>query len=158
MNEMWSPVWPAIAFVGATTVALALRATILAGLRRWSGPGPGDIRAGVRAGIRGPSLLWCIVLGLLAANEVALDAIPLPARWYTGVQTVLETVLVLSVSVAVASMADRGVARISESIGLSAGATGLAKTTARVGLLLLGLLALLSALWAGAGTSTTWMG
>lgn len=151
--DIWPAVWPGLAFVVATTVALALRAAILVGFRRWPRPGSHVVRGATR----GPSLLWCITLGLYAANEVALDATALPARWYTWIEMLLEAVLVLSMTVVLASMAGRAVARVSERAGLSADATRLATMTARVGLLVVGLLVLLSALWGGAMTSWTGM-
>ena len=99
--DTWPLAWPALAFVGATAVALAVRAGVLVGLRRPSGPN----LSAVRDAIRGPSLLWCITLGLYAANEVALDASGLPVHWYTSAEVMLEAFVVLSVGVALARIA-----------------------------------------------------
>jgi hypothetical protein len=111
MTEIWPPMWPVLAFVTVTAVALALRAALLVGLRWWPGGGPSVVRDAVR----GPSLLWSVALGLLAANHVALEAILLPARWHARVEMLLEAVLVLSVAVMLVSMAGRAVDLVRES-------------------------------------------
>lgn len=132
-------VWPAVAFAVTTTVALALRTGILAGIGESPGPG---LRI-VRDGILRPSVLWCVALGLYAANEVALDA-SLPVRWYTRAGILLESFLLLSLTMALVSMTGRAVTRVGTWAGLSPDATGLARTTARLGLVVVGLLLLLS--------------
>jgi hypothetical protein len=101
MMDSWPLAWPVLAFAATTAVALAVRGGILVGLRRPSGP---NLSAVVEA-IRRPSLLWCITLGLYAANEVALDASGLPMRWYAWTEVMLEAFVVVSVIVVLARIA-----------------------------------------------------
>ena len=150
---MWAMLWPVLAFMVVTILALALRAAILVGRRRRAGPSQQD----ARGALRWPSLFWCITLGLYAANEVALDAIALPVWWYIRIEMLLEAALVLSVTVVLAGIAGRGAAHVSRCAGLSAGVAGFAKATTSLGLLVAGVLVLLSALWGDSMTSWTGM-
>src|SRR5262249_39368313 len=135
-------VWPAVAFAVMTAVALTFRTVILAGIGESPGPG---LRI-VREGILRPSVIWCVALGLYAANEVALDA-SLPVRWYSWVAILLEAFLLLSLTITLATMTGRAVTRVGTWAGLSPDATGLARTTVRLGLIVVGLLALLSVVY-----------
>ncbi len=69
MSVPWPLFWPALTFVLATLIALALRGVALTGLRRWA-PAPSSWTS-IADAIRVQSLLWCVVLGLYVANEVA---------------------------------------------------------------------------------------
>jgi hypothetical protein len=86
MTKIWPTFWPALAFVVATTAALAVRAVLLVALRRWPASGSASV---VAAAIRGPSLLWCLALGLYLGNDVALDLSLLPGIWHARVGTLL---------------------------------------------------------------------
>ncbi len=120
--ETWPPAWPVLAFVAATAAALALHEGAEVGLKRWSGPGA----SAVRAAIRGPSLLWCIAIGLYAANDVALDATRLPVRWHGRIEMLIEVVVVLSVTVVLVRIGSRAAACVRERSGLGAGVAGFA--------------------------------
>ena len=109
-------VWPAVAFAVTATVALALRTGILAGIGESPGPGPRIVRDGILR----PSVLWCVALGLYAANEVALDA-SLPVRWYAWVGILLESFLLLSLTMALVSMTGRAVTRVGTWAGAEPG-------------------------------------
>jgi len=139
----WPLFWPALAFVVATAVALGLRAALLVGLRRWP---RAESVAAFTAALRGPSALWCVAIGLYVANEVATDAALLPDHWHARIGVLLEALIVLSVTVMVAQITSRMVAGFGERTAVGGGVTGLAQTTARVMVFILGLLIGLSIL------------
>jgi small-conductance mechanosensitive channel len=140
-SKYWPLLWPALAFVVATTVALGLRALLLAGLRRW--PAAQSL-ATYTTILRGPSILWCVAFGVYVANEVATDVALLPEAWHARIALLLQTLIVLSVTAMLAGVAGRVVASFGERAAVGGAVTGLAQTTARVMVLMLGLLVGLS--------------
>src|SRR2546422_7433477 len=112
MTPLWQLGWTAGAFATATLIALALRRLILTGLPRWA-PTSEVLSAGAKA-FRGPSLWWCVVVGLYVANGVAEDFSLLPTRWHHQLGTALNIALVLSVTVTLAGLAGNLVARAVE--------------------------------------------
>lgn len=136
---MWVQLfWPGVAFLATAVAALALRATLLAGLGRWGAARAGP--AAFAAALRLPSFLWCLVLGLY----VALEVTPLPQRLYVWLHTLLEAAIILSVTVTVAHGLVSFIARSAERLG--GAVTGLAQTSARLVVFFIGLLVLLDAL------------
>ena len=131
-------VWPALAFGAALVAALAFRAALLAGFRRFA---PGGDSAFVRA-LRLPSVLWCVVLGLAVAVEVA----DMPTRLTRQLSLVLEAAVILSVTITLAHVLSSVVAAAGERRALSGGVTGWAQTSVRLVVLVIGLLVLLSSL------------
>jgi small-conductance mechanosensitive channel len=138
----WSLAWVGGAFVAALAAAVALRRIGLAALQRWK-ERPELLRAGADA-VRGPSLWWCLVLGLYAANEVAEGFDLLPKRWHGGLRMTLEMAAILSITVTLAGFAGRLTARAAEERALGGAVTGLAQTATRVVVIVVGLLVLLS--------------
>ncbi len=140
--------WPLLSAVGAfvvtALVALALRWIVLASLHRWV-PMP-ELLSACAAALRGPSLWWCVVLGLYVANQVAEDVALLPVRWHRQLAMVLHVAVILSVTIMLAGLAGRVTARAVQRQLLGGTVTGLAQTTSRVGVLVVGLLVLLSTL------------
>jgi hypothetical protein len=78
MSAMWRLFWPSVAFLVATLVALAVRGALLALARRWAKP-QGPVAA-LGEAVRVPSLVWCLVLGLYVAVDVASELERLPRR------------------------------------------------------------------------------
>ena len=142
MNALWPLLWVGSALVGALVAALALRRIALAGLGRWAPP-RGPLSAGLDA-IRVPSLWWCVVLSFYVANEVAVEFSPLPARWHGTLTRLLETAVILSITITLAGFAGHLTRRAADARALGGAVTGLAQTTARVTVLIVGLLVLLS--------------
>ena len=131
--------WPGIAFVAALFAALMFRSALLAGLRRFTS---GDaVNAFVRA-LRMPSVLWCVVLALAVAVEVA----DLPGRLARQVALVLEAAVILSVTITLAHVLASIVAAAGERRALGVGVTGWATGTVRLVVTIIGLLVLLSSL------------
>ncbi len=140
MASMWPLFWPGVSFVLVVLAALAFRAALFAGFRRWSGR---SVHESVfLQAIRLPSLLWCIVLALFVAIELA----ELPRRLSTQLQVVLEAAIILSVTITIAGVLASLVATASERRALGVGVTGLAQTSVRLAVLILGGLVLLSSL------------
>jgi len=133
--------WPAIAFGIATLVALLLRALLLSLLRRWT-----DGWSSVLQAIRLPSILWSIVLGIWAGNEVARQTESLPQRLSGQVGMLLEVAVIFSVTVTVANALTTLVQGASERRALSTPITGLGQSVVRGIVYITGLLVLLAAL------------
>jgi small-conductance mechanosensitive channel len=134
--------WPGLAFLAGIAGALVVRAISLAGLERWTSRSSTTWALGTA--IRTPSFLWCAVFGLYVASEVALEASHLPPRLHAQVALVLEAAVVLSVTVTLAGLVGVLVGRASERQVPGGVVTGLAQTTARVIVIIVGLLILLS--------------
>ena len=132
-------VWPGLALLVASVVAFMFRAALFAGFRRFA-PGNGD-RAFVRA-LRLPSVLWCVVLGLAVAVEVA----ELPIRLARQLSLVLEAAVILSVTITLAHVLSSIVVAAGERHALAGAVTGWAQTSVRLVVLVIGLLVLLSSL------------
>jgi small-conductance mechanosensitive channel len=140
---MWQVFWPALAFAVTAIAALAFRALLLRALRRWArGPGAATLLDAVRV----PSLLWCLVLGLYVAIEVAGEAARLPLRFGRELATILQVAVVLSVTITLAGVVGSLIGAASERRALGGPVTGLAQTAARVTIFVVGLLVLLAAL------------
>ncbi len=133
--------WPAFAFGVATLVALLIRALLLALLRRWAN-GWGSVPQAIRL----PSILWSIVLGLWAGNEVARQSESLPERLSHQVGVLLEVAVILSVTVTVANALTTLVLGASERRALARPITGLGQSVVRAVVFIIGLLVLLAAL------------
>ncbi|HXH81647.1 MAG TPA: mechanosensitive ion channel family protein, partial [Candidatus Tectomicrobia bacterium] len=133
----WQLFWPGVAFAAALLLALAARAALLGGLRRWRGRDDHFGRA-----LRLPSLVWAVVLALFLALELAALPDPLGAQ----LNTILRLAIILSVTVTTANVLASAVVAAGERRALGVGVTGLARTTVRAATLLIGALVLLGAL------------
>jgi len=119
--------------------ALGVRAVLLQMLKRWLGrESPSLLVAAVRV----PSILWCLVLGFFVAIEVA----ELPQRLIDQLNLVLLAATLFSVTVTVANLVSSLITRAGERGALHGQITGLARTSARMAILAVGLLIMLSAL------------
>jgi len=133
--------WPAFAFGIATLVALLLRALLLSVLRRWA-----NGWSALPQAIRVPSILWSIVLGLWAANEVARQTESLPQRLFQQVGMLLEVAVILSVTITVSNALTTLVQGASERRALARPISGLGQAVVRGGVYIIGFLVLLGAL------------
>jgi small-conductance mechanosensitive channel len=140
MRRMWPLFWPAVAMLVVTVVALLFRHGLFVGFRRWTGHPDRDIP--FVAAVRVPSMLWCVVLGLFVAIELA----DLPPRFAAQIQVVLEAAIILSVTITAAGVLGSLVAAAGERRALAVGVTGLARTSVRMLVLIVGSLVLLSSL------------
>jgi small-conductance mechanosensitive channel len=85
-----------------------------------------------------------VVAGLYVANEVARDASLLPTRWHERLGLLLEIAVILSVTITLAGLAGRAISQVSDRQALGGTVTGLAHTTTRVAVIVVGVLVLLS--------------
>ncbi len=131
--------WPGIAFVAVSVIALLFRAALTNGLRRWLGPASVEVFLDT---IRLPSILWCLVFGLF----VALEMVDMPRRMATQLHTILEAAIILSVTFTVASVLGSLASAAGERSALGIAMTGLVRAAVRGSVLLIGLLVLLDAL------------
>jgi small-conductance mechanosensitive channel len=144
MGAMSRLFWPAAGFLVATLVALVVRATLLTLARRWARrEGP---VAALADAFRLPSVLWCLVLGLWVAIEVASELERLPRRLSEQLATILEVSVIVSLTITVAGVVGTLVARASASRALGGPVSGLARTAARGAVLVVGGLVLLAEL------------
>ena len=142
MRALWPRLfWPVVALVVVTIAALLFRNALILGFRRWTGQRATEDSLVLQA-IRLPSLLWCVVLGLFVAIEMA----ELPPRLAVQIHAVLEAAIILSVTMTVAGVLDSLVAAASERRALAVGVTGLFRTSVRLVVLVVGGLVLLSSL------------
>jgi small-conductance mechanosensitive channel len=144
MSAMRQLVWPGLAFVVGTLSAFLLRAVALTAIRRWARDA--SVLRAVGDAIRIPSLLWCLVLGLYLATEVALEFSRLTLRLRNQLGTLLEAAVILSMTLTLAGLVDTLIGRGPVPRVLGGAVTGLAQTTFRIAVLVVGLLVLLSAL------------
>lgn len=138
MHTMSAFLWPGVLGLVAVLVSLAFRHALFAGFRRWTGRS--DEKSLFLQSMRVPSLLWCVVLGLFVAIELA----ELPPRLGAQIQRLLTAAIILSVTITVAGALGSLVAAASERHAI--GVTGLARTTVRMTVLVVGTLVLLSSL------------
>src|SRR5574341_1196814 len=140
VTSVWSLLTPGLVFAAVTAVALALRAALLNRVRFWAGA---TATAGpVLRGVRGPSALWCVVLGLAVAGAVA----DMPIRHAAALHALLEALVILSITVTLAGVLGAFVAAASERKGLGLGVTGVAQTAVRLSVYSVGGLVLVSSL------------
>ena len=135
----WSVVWPNVTFVFVTLLALLVRELALRALGRWL---RGTDATSVVETLRLPSLLWCLVPGIAAAIAVA----DLPQRTVHILNRTFVAVIIVSVTVTVANVLGVLIVRLGERRSLALAVTGLAQTSARVTVLVVGALVLLGAL------------
>jgi small-conductance mechanosensitive channel len=140
MSAMWRFFWPGLAFVVVVAASLALRSALLAAARRWARPG--GALAALAAAARMPSLLWVLVLGLWAALEVS----DLEPRFAYLLALLLQSAVIVSVTITAAGILGTLIRRSSERQALGAAVTGLGQAVTRAVVLLVGGLVLLSAL------------
>ena len=141
MHAMWPRLlWPGVALVIVTLTALLFRHAFIVVFHRWTGRRPGD-SAFVNA-MRVPSMIWCPVLGLFVALELA----DVPPRLAAQIHVVLESAIILSITITVAGVLGSVVAAASERRAHAVGVTGLFHASVRLAVLIVGFLVLLSSL------------
>ena len=135
----WPFVWPSVMFILVTLAALIVREIALRALRRWLRISDGTLVVEV---LRVPSLVWCLVPGIAAAIAVA----DLPPRTVAVLNRAFVAVIIFSVTITVANLVSVLIVRLGERRSLALAVTGLAQTSARVAVLVVGGLVLLGAL------------
>jgi small-conductance mechanosensitive channel len=132
----WAFVGPGVTFIAVTLAAVLVRELALRALGRWA------TGAAVAEILAIPSLAWCLVPGLAAAIEIA----QLPERTTHVLNLTFVSVIILSVTITVANVVGVLISRLGERKSLALAVTGLAQTSARAAVLVVGGLVLLGAL------------
>jgi small-conductance mechanosensitive channel len=140
MQPMSPLFWPGVVSFGVVIAALLFRHAMFVGFRRWTGH-TNENSLFLQA-VRVPSMLWCVVAGLF----VALEMVQVPPRVAIQIQRVLEAAVIMSVTITVAGVLGSLVAAASERHAIGVGVTGLARTSVRMTVLIVGTLVLLSSL------------
>ena len=135
----WPFVWPAVLLITVTLAALLVREIGLRALRRWLRDGDGGFVVEI---VRVPSLVWCLVPGIAAAIAVA----NLPPGTVFILNRAFVALIIFSVTITVANVVSVMIVRLGERRSLALAVTGLAQTSARVAVLVVGGLVLLGAL------------
>ena len=135
----WPFVWPAITFIVVTLVVLLVRELALRALGRWLRGTDGAVVLDI---VRVPSLVWCLVPGIATAIQVA----HLPDGAVHALNRTFLAVIIFSVTLTVANVAGVLIVRVGERRSLAVAVTGLAQTSARAAVLVIGGLVLLGAL------------
>ena len=140
MSAMWRFVWPGLAFVLTLGAALVVRAALKRALRRRMRAS--DAFSAFLEAVRVPSLLWAAVVAIWIAIEVS----ELSRRITAQLEVAFQVALILSVTLTAASIVTAFIGLASERRALGRPVTGLAQTAARVTILVVGVLVLLSVL------------
>ena len=134
----WPFFWPGVTFVGVSLAALIVREIALRAAARWLQGTDGSPR--VLDVVRVPSALWCLVAGLAATIQIT----PLPDRFAHVLIRVLIAAVVVSVTATLANVVGVAIARAGARRALGLPVTGLAQTSARAAVLIVGVLVLLA--------------
>lgn len=135
----WPFVWPGVTFVGVTLAAFVVREIALRVLGRWLRPA--EFAAALLDIVRMPSLFWCFVPGIAGAMEVA----QLPPRTVHILDLTLTAAIIFSVTVTIANFVGIVITRAGDRRALGGPITGLAQTSARAAVYVIGGLVLLGA-------------
>jgi small-conductance mechanosensitive channel len=136
----WPFFGPGVTFVGVSLAALIVRELALRALARTLRGADGSTP--IADVLRMPSALWCLVAGLAAA----IDITPLDERFAHLLNRVLVAAVIVSVTVTLANVVGVAIVRAGARRSLGLPVTGLAQTSARVAVLIIGLLVLLGVL------------
>ena len=140
MRVMSPLFWPAVTSIAVIVASLIFRHALFVGFRRWTGH-TNENSLFLQA-VRLPSMLWCVVLGLF----IAIEMVEIPPRLGVQIHRVLEAAVIMSVTITVAGVLGSLVAAASERRAIAVGVTGLARTSVRMTVLIIGTLVLLSSL------------
>jgi len=125
-------VTPALVFLGVFAVALAFRGFAYRILERWARRTETKVDEALLASTRGPSLLWCAIIGI----HVAISTSEANAQIIGYSQKILGALIVVSVSLAAANVATRSFQHFSERIQLPA--TGLTRVVLKIVIIAIG--------------------
>jgi small-conductance mechanosensitive channel len=130
------------AFAVVTGLALGFRHLALRALYRWAARTPTRLDDVLVRSLRLPSAVWCVLIGLY----VALDLAPLPPRPGAAALSIVYALLVVSATAALANVAASTLWDTLRKNNLALPATGLSITIIKVTIWIVGGLVLLSGL------------
>jgi small-conductance mechanosensitive channel len=121
---------------------LLLRSLFFKVVRQWSERRGSTLGDSIATALGGPSLLWCIAIGL----HVGVGVSGLPEKYISYISKSIHVIIILSVTVAIANLSGRIYLSYVQRAGLHAGATGLVYGMARGVIFTIGALIILSVL------------
>jgi small-conductance mechanosensitive channel len=134
-------------FLVVTVLTFSIRYVAFRALQKWSSTSATPVDDIILQALRAPSIVWCILIGMYSA----LASAQLPAEARLVVLNVVNVLLVLSVTAAVASLSRATLTSSLRKNNLVIPATGLSLTVVTVVIWIVGSLVLLS----GLGVSIT---
>jgi small-conductance mechanosensitive channel len=134
-------------FVIVTVVAFSLRYIAFRALEKWSKSSATAVDDIIVRALQAPSVVWCILIGMYSA----LSSAQLPPESRSVILNVVNVLLVVSVTAAVASLTRAALAQSIRKRNLAIPATGLSLTVVTVVIWIIGGLIVLS----GLGVSIT---
>jgi len=132
MNNPETFLTPVLVFLGVLLVALGVRRFVYGVLDRWARKTPTQLVDALLATTRGPSLLWCVIIGV----HVAVGTSQASAQVIGYSQKLLGALITLSVSLVAANLAAKTFRHFSSRIDLPA--TGLTEVIIKSVIIALG--------------------
>ncbi|MFZ5800212.1 MAG: mechanosensitive ion channel family protein [Candidatus Omnitrophota bacterium] len=142
MEHWWGEVFPVIVFFAVVIAGYILRGLLFARLSRWSKNTRTQADDIMIDAIRGPFILWCMMLGVY----LALKASPLSGEWLVFSGKALLVLGVASVTLVLANIASRLVREYSAKIESALPVTSLTQNTSRIVIFLVGVMIILNSL------------
>jgi len=133
---------PLAASALSITVLLILRGLSFRTLRKWAGATETKIDDITITSLRGPSIYWCIAIGLY----IGIGVSELPEKYILYISKPVHILVILSITVATANLAGKILTDYVQKARLPIHATGLAYTVLEGTILVLGFLIVLSML------------
>lgn len=143
LSSVASPVVTAVVgFIAITAVALGIRYVAIRTLRRWGATTGSPFSDVIVQSLRWPSLVWCALIGLY----IAIDTAELPPRPAAAALKSLFSLLVVSITFAVANLSGAALRLGLRRNQIAFPATGLSLTFVTVAIWITGTLVLLGGL------------
>ena len=133
---------PVAVGVATTVVLLAVRFVVFRILRKWTEKTKTDLDNLIVGSIKLPSLYWCLAIGIYAGVEASI----LPAKHVGYLRTVIDVLVIISMTLAAAGISGKLFKNYVESANLPIPTTGLAYTVIKGTIFAIGFLVMLNAL------------
>ncbi len=101
MQDPFALLVPLALLVGTVIAGLILRKILFRIIRKWAGTADGHLSVVVRESLRGPIVLWSIMLGLHLATQYS----EIPQRYLKHVPSTLAALWILSLTIAMSHLA-----------------------------------------------------
>ncbi|MGA2194260.1 MAG: mechanosensitive ion channel family protein [Bryobacteraceae bacterium] len=132
-------VWPVVIFAVTFAVGWLVREAVLRALHAWAARSKSRHGKNIEAALRGPMLIWCVILGV----HIALQSSGLPARYTGWAAHTLLALWILSLTLMFMRVAGDLVHDYGDRVPGALPVTTLTESLAKVTVLLLGLVLLL---------------
>src|ERR1017187_3057294 len=132
-------VWPVVIFAVTFALGWLIRMAVLRGLRAWSTRSQSRAGGVLSAALRGPMLIWCVILGV----HLALESSDLPAKYTAWSARGLLALWILSLTIMFMRVAGDLVHNYGDRVPGALPVTTLSEGLAKVVVLILGLVQLL---------------